>query len=67
MSDDPKISLETTMRALLLIALKGLDADTQVDTLSRAGFGNTEIANMTGSTANAVNQRKIKLKKKGSK
>jgi hypothetical protein len=67
MPDDPKISLETTMRALLLIALRGLDADTQVDTLSRAGFGNTEIGNMTGATANAVNLRKIKLRKKATK
>ena len=67
MLDDPKISLETTMRALLLIALRGIDADVQVDTLSRAGFGNTEIGNMTGMTANAVGLRKIKLKKKGAK
>ena len=64
MSEDPAISLDLTMRALLLIALKSLDTDTQVVTLSRAGFGNTEIGKLTGLTSNAVNLRKIKLKKR---
>ena len=64
MSDDAGVSLETTMRALLLIALRGIDTDTQVDTLTRAGFGNTEIAKMTGMTANAVGLRKSRGKKR---
>ena len=67
MLGDPSISLENTMRALLLIAMRGLDADAQVETLSKAGFGNTEISNMTGMTPNAVNLRKIRLKKKDAK
>ena len=67
MSDDSKTPLELTLRALLLISLKNLDVDTQVETLLRAGFANVEIADLTGMTANAVGLRKIKLKKKGTK
>jgi hypothetical protein len=69
MSDDAGISLETTMRALLLAALNNLDLDRQMEILIKAGFGNTEIAKMTGLTANAVGLRKIRMneKKKGGK
>ncbi|MBB5063905.1 hypothetical protein [Granulicella mallensis] len=67
MPDEPKISLELTMRALLLISLKGLDVDAQVETLLRAGFSNVDVADLTGMTANAVGLRKLKLKKKGTK
>lgn len=62
--DDAGLSLETTMRALLLAALKNLDLDSQVEILARAGIGNTEIAKMTGLKANAVNMRKIRMNKK---
>lgn len=67
MPDESKISLELTMRALLLISLKGLDIDAQVETLLRAGFSNVDVADLTGMTANAVGLRKLKLKKKGTK
>lgn len=67
MPDESKISPEMTNRALLLIALRGLSPDTQVETLLRAGFANVDIAELTGLTANAVGLRKIKLKKKGAK
>ena len=67
MQDEPKISLEMTLRALLLVSLRGLEVDAQVETLLRAGFANVEVADLTGITANAVALRKIKLKKRGSK
>jgi hypothetical protein len=67
MSDDPKISLETTLRALLLVSFRDVPVDAQVEILLRAGFTNVDIADLTGMTANAVGLRKIKLKKKGAK
>jgi hypothetical protein len=68
MSDDARLSLETTMRALLLAALNNLDLDSQMEILVKAGIGNTEIAMMTGLTAKAVGVRKVRMnKKKGAK
>jgi hypothetical protein len=64
MSDDAGLSLETTMRALLLAALKNLDLDSQMEILVRAGVGNTEIAKMTGLTAKAVGVRKVRMNKR---
>jgi DNA-binding NarL/FixJ family response regulator len=69
MSEDAGLSLETTMRALLLAALSDLDLDRQMEILVKAGVGNTEIAKMTGLTAKAVGVRKVRMnqKKKGPK
>lgn len=69
MSDDPGLSLETTMRALLLAALNNHDLDSQMEILVRAGVGNTEIAKMTGLTPKAVGVRKVRMNKtkKGAK
>ena len=67
MSDESNISLENTLRALLLVSLKSLEVDAQVETLLRAGFSNMDIADLTGMTANAIALRKSRLKKKASK
>jgi hypothetical protein len=67
MPDESNISLENTLRALLLVSLKSLDVDAQVETLLRAGFSNVDIADLTGMTANAIALRKSRLKKKASK
>jgi len=67
MPDSSNISLENTLRAMLLVSLNGLDVDFQVETLLRAGFSNVDIADLTGSTANAIGKRKERLKRKGSK
>jgi hypothetical protein len=67
MSDESKISLEMTLRALLLVSLRGLSTDAQVEILLRAGFANMDIADLTGSSANAIAQRKVRMKKKGAK
>lgn len=64
---DEKISLEMTLRALLLVSLRGLQTDSQVEILLRAGFANVDIADLTGSSANAIAQRKIRMKKKRDK
>ena len=64
MTDDTSLSLETTMRALLLAALSDLDLDRQMEILVKAGVGNTEIAKMTGLTAKAVGVRKVRMNKK---
>ena len=67
MMSNSENSLEMTLRALLLISLGNLEADKQVETLLRAGFPNGAIADLTGTTANAVALRKSRLKKKGQK
>jgi hypothetical protein len=67
MPDESKISLEMTLRALLLVSLRGLPTDSQVEILLRAGFANVDIADLTGSSANAIAQRKVRMKKKGAK
>jgi predicted RNA polymerase sigma factor len=67
MPDESKISLDMTLRAILLVALRGLTTDSQVELLLRAGFPNVHIADLTGSSANAIAQRKVRMKKKGAK
>lgn len=64
---DESMSLENTLRALLLVSLKSLEVDAQVETLLRAGFSNVDIADLTGMTANAIALRKSRLKKKATK
>ncbi len=66
-SEQSKITLEMTMKALLLVSLKMQSVDSQVDILLRAGFANVDIADITGSTANAIGKRKQRMKRKGAK
>jgi len=66
MSDESKITLEMTLRALVIVSLKGLPKDDQVEALSRAGWTNAQISSVTGLKPNAVNMRKARMKgKKG--
>ncbi len=67
MLPDANVSLKKVLRALVLVSLRGLDVDSQVETLLRAGFSNAETAALTGVTANAVALRKSRQKKRGSK
>ena len=67
MPDEETISLESTLRALLLVALRSLDTDSRIETLLRAGFSNVVIADLTGMTANAIAVRKLRLKRKAAK
>jgi hypothetical protein len=64
MSDEGGVSLESTMRALLLASLRSLDTDSQIEILLKAGFSNPVVADLTGITANAVALRKARLKRK---
>jgi hypothetical protein len=62
---DESMTFENTMRALLLVSLKGLDASSQVETLLRAGFSNADAAKLTGLTPKAVERRRARLKERG--
>ena len=63
MSEAPTPRLEKTMNLLALVALKGLGQKEQIDLLERAGFGQTEIASIVGSTSKAVSVRLVEIRK----
>lgn len=56
-------ALEKTLRALLLVNLEPLKQKQQIAILDQAGFGRTEIAEVVGSTPNAVGVRLAEIKK----
>jgi hypothetical protein len=62
MPDETK-ELELVLRALLIATLHPLEVDAQVSILTKAGWGNTEIGQITGLAASAVGMRKLRLKK----
>jgi len=55
--------LEKTLRALLLTSLRALGQKEQVAILDRAGFGQTEIAGILGSTPKAISVRLAEIRK----
>lgn len=55
--------LEKTLMALLVTSLRGLGQREQVAILDKAGFGQTEIANMLGSTSKAIRVRLAEIRK----
>jgi hypothetical protein len=59
--DSPK--LEKSLTALLLASLRGLGQKEQVAILDRAGFGQTEIARMLGSTSKAISVRLAEIRR----
>ncbi len=65
-NDDPLVSLHKTMKALLLAGLDGFKQKQQIEILDKAGFGRSEIAEIVGSTPNAVGVRLAEIKR-GSK
>jgi hypothetical protein len=62
-SDDPVVGLQKTMRALLLASLRSMKQREQIEILDRSGFGRSEIADIVGSTPNAVGVRLAEIKK----
>jgi hypothetical protein len=58
---DPQI--KATMRALLLAQITSWKQRDQVALLDRAGFGQTEIAELVGSTPKAVSVRLAEIRK----
>lgn len=60
--DSPR--LEKTLTALLLTSLKSLGQKEQVAILDKAGFGQTEIAGILGSTPKAISVRLAEIRKR---
>jgi hypothetical protein len=60
-SDSSK--LEKTMAALLLASLRELGQKEQIAILDKAGFGQTEIAGLLGSTSKAISVRLAEIRK----
>ena len=61
MGDDEPIL--RTLRLLSLAVLRGMNQKEQVDLLDRAGFGQTDIAKLLGSTPNAISTRLAEVRK----
>jgi DNA-directed RNA polymerase specialized sigma24 family protein len=62
MADDSS-RLEKTLTALLLSSLRGVAQKEQVVILDRAGFGQTEIASILGSTSKAISVRLAEIRR----
>jgi DNA-directed RNA polymerase specialized sigma24 family protein len=62
MSDTDEAILKT-LRLLSLTALEGMKQRQQVDLLDRAGYGQSEIANLVGSTSKAISVRLAEVRK----
>jgi DNA-directed RNA polymerase specialized sigma24 family protein len=66
-AEEPKTELEKTLRALLLVSLDSLKQRPQIAILDKAGFGQTEIAEIIGSTSKAVSVRLAEIRKEARK
>ena len=68
MAEEPKDSaLEKTLRALLLIQMESMKQKQQIALLDKAGFGQSEIAGVIGSTPKAVSVRLAEIRKEARK
>jgi hypothetical protein len=63
MAEEAKTDLEKTLRALLLINLEGTKQKPQIAILDKAGFGQSEIAEIVGSTPKAVSVRLAEIRR----
>ena len=63
MAEEPKTELEKSLRALLLVNLEPLKQKQQITILDKAGFGQSEIAGVVGSTPKAVSVRLAEIRK----
>jgi DNA-directed RNA polymerase specialized sigma24 family protein len=61
--NEPGSQLEKTLRLLALVALEGKKQKEQIWLLDRAGFGQSEIADMLGSTPKAISVRLAELRR----
>jgi DNA-directed RNA polymerase specialized sigma24 family protein len=64
---EPKDSLAKTLKALLLINLDLMKQKEQIRILDKAGFGQSEIAEVVGSTPKAVSVRLAEIRKEARK
>ena len=67
MAEEPKTELEKSLRALLLVNLGPLKQKQQITILDKAGFGQSEIAEVVGSTPKAVSVRLAEIRKEARK
>jgi hypothetical protein len=56
-------NLEKTLKALLLVSLESRKQREQIKILDRAGFGQSDIAALVGSTPKAVSVRLAEIRK----
>jgi len=63
MPDEQLHRVEKTMKVLMLSALRGLVQKDQIDILDRAGFGQTEIAELIGTSSKTVSVRLAEIRK----
>jgi len=64
---EPKTEMEKTLRALLLVSLASMKQKQQIAILDKAGFGQSEIATVIGSTSNSVSVRLAEIRKEARK
>jgi DNA-directed RNA polymerase specialized sigma24 family protein len=67
MAGEPKTEMEKTLRALLLVSLDPMKQRQQIAILDKAGFGQSEIAMVIGSTSKAVSVRLAEIRKEARK
>jgi hypothetical protein len=63
MPDEQLHRLEKAMKVLMLSALRELGQKEQIDILDRAGFGQTEIGDLIGTSSKAVSVRLAEIRK----
>jgi hypothetical protein len=68
MAEEAKASvLEKTLKALLLVNLEPMKQKQQITILDKAGFGQSDIAEVVGSTPKAVSVRLAEIRKEARK
>lgn len=68
MAEEPDVrALEKTLRALLLVNMNSMKQREQITILDKAGFGQSEIAEVVGSTPKAVSVRLAEIRKESRK
>ena len=67
MAEEPKTEMEKTLRALLLVSLESMKQKQQIGILDKAGFGQSDIAGVIGSTPKAVSVRLAEIRKEARK
>ena len=67
MAGEAKTEMEKTLRALLLVSLASMKQKQQIAILDKAGFGQSEIATVIGSTSNSVSVRLTEIRKEARK
>jgi DNA-directed RNA polymerase specialized sigma24 family protein len=59
--------MEKTLRAMLLVSLESMKQKQQIAILDKSGFGQSEIAEVVGSTPKAVSVRLAEIRKEARK